>query len=414
MLTRLLFFLLTTAILPFIQAPVLAADNNSSPKHWWNVQSIDTVKYSRDLALQMNNDPNFDSVIEKQTKLIADAGATHIAIGTPYDKEFVPFSKRWVISARKHNLKVWFRGNFAGWEGWFGYKKITPEDHKKLLKEFIQTNQDLFEDGDIFTSCPECENGGPGDPRIDADPDEFRDFLIEEYKIAKEIFRLNGKQVITNYFPMNGDVARLIMNPETTRALGGVVVIDHYVSDPNQLSDDIKSIAKTSGGKVVLGEFGAPIPDIHGPMDEERQARWIQEALSKLVKIDELYGINYWTSVGGSTAIWTESLKPKPAVTVITKYFLPKTFKGYVIDESGRKIKNATILSNGKTITTNKSGEFEVPFVEENEPVTISAEGYFSQTYPAQDTTTARIEMVKIKESLLFRIKKLIYRLFFR
>jgi len=28
------------------------------------------------------------------------------------------------------------------------------------------------------------------------------------------------------------------------------------------LADDISALAKKSGGKVVLGEFGVPIPDI--------------------------------------------------------------------------------------------------------------------------------------------------------
>lgn len=381
--------------------------------NWWSVQSIDTVKYSRDVAKEKENDPEYDKIIEAQTREIANAGATHIAIGTPYDDEFTPFLRRWVGFARKYDLNVWFRGNFSGWEGWFGYEPISRTEHLELLRKFVTANGDLFESGDIFTSCPECENGGPGDPRYDTDPEGFRKFLIDEYKVARDSFRLVSKNVTTNYFPMNGDVARLIMDKETTKALGGVVVVDHYVSSPTQLAQDLRDLAKTSGGKVVLGEFGAPIPDIHGELTESEQAKWIEEALNSLVKIDDLIGINYWTSVGGSTALWTSERYAKKGVGVLSKYFIPKTFKGYVVDEAGGKIKNAELSSNEKSILSGGSGEFSMPFVDKNEPISITATGYFDQTYLAQDDSDARVVMVREKEGFFFLIKKFFYNLLF-
>ena len=59
------------------------------------------------------------------------------------------------------------------------------------------------------------------------------------------------------------------------------VVIDHYIKNPVQVSEDARFIANQSGGKVVLGELGAPIPDIHGDMTEEAQSEWIEEALEE-------------------------------------------------------------------------------------------------------------------------------------
>ncbi|MDP3888564.1 MAG: hypothetical protein Q8Q24_00825, partial [bacterium] len=98
-------------------------------KHIMEFKSIDTMKYSRDIAREKLNDPSFDKVIDTQVKNIADTGATHVAIATPYDEEFLPILKRWVSSARKYNLKVWFRGNWSGWEGWFDYPKIDRSTH---------------------------------------------------------------------------------------------------------------------------------------------------------------------------------------------------------------------------------------------------------------------------------------------
>jgi hypothetical protein len=291
------------------------------PEKRWKVAAIDTVKYSRDMAKEKAASTTFEQEIDRQVQNIANTGATHVSIGTPYDDEFIPFMSKWVASARKYGLKVWFRGNFSGWEMWFEYPRISREEHTRLVKEFISANGNLFEDGDIFTTCPECENGGPGDPRHNNDLTGHREFLINEYRISKESFRLIGKNIITNYFPMNGDVAKLVMDIETTRNLGGVVTVDHYVKDPRKISEELTELANSSGGKIVLGEFGAPIPDIHGDITEEDQADWVSETLAQLLLNTNVIGINYWTSMGGSTAIWNYDGTPKKTVDVLTRYF---------------------------------------------------------------------------------------------
>ena len=95
--------------------------NTHAQTPYWEIQSIDTMKYSRDMARERNKDMVFEKIIESVVEKIASTGATHVAIGTPYDEEFLPFLQTWVIAARKENLNVWFRGNFSGWEGWFDY-----------------------------------------------------------------------------------------------------------------------------------------------------------------------------------------------------------------------------------------------------------------------------------------------------
>lgn len=288
---------------------------------WPRFLSIDTMKYSRDLSREKLGDTLFDSVIDIQVKNIANTGATHVAIATPYDEEFYPMLKRWVLAARKYNLKVWFRGNWSGWEGWFDYPKITRAEHTRKIEEFITKHKDIFIDGDIFTACPECENGGPGDPRQTGDIAGFRKFLINEYNVTKSLFKIINKNVGSNFNSMNGDVARAVMDKQTTSALNGIVTIDHYVATPEKLLSDIREISRTSGGKIVLGEFGAPIPDINGDMDESEQAAWISKALRLLLSSETVVGINYWTNIGSSTALWNEDNTPKAAVGVIRSIF---------------------------------------------------------------------------------------------
>lgn len=287
------------------------------------VKSIDTMKYSRDLAREKNKDLSFDKVIDRQIKAIAQTGATHVAIGTPYDEEFMPFMRRWIKAARGYGLKVWFRGNLSGWEGWFGYPKVGREEGFILTEKFILDNQDLFEDGDIFTPCSECENGGSGDPRVTGDISGHRKYLIDLYSVSKNAFaKINKKEVAANYFSMNGDVAKLVMDQDTTQSLDGIVVLDHYVKSPKELTADIKSLAESSGGKIVLGEFGAPVPDIHGDMSEEEQAEWLEEVFSQFQMLPQLYGINYWVAVGGSTELWNDKGEARKAVEIIKKYYL--------------------------------------------------------------------------------------------
>jgi hypothetical protein len=294
------------------------------PKPEITIKSIDTMKYSRDIAREKENDKSFDLVIEKQIANIAQTGANYVAIGTPYDKEFVPFLKKWVEAARKNYLNVWFRGNLSGWEQWFDYPAIDRQTHTQMIKNFIKENPDLFADGDIFTSCSECENGGPGDPRITGDIKSFRNFLISEYETNVQVFKDINKEVKTGYFSMNYDVAKLIMDTSTTKALGGIVAIDHYVSSPDKLVSEAKILARNSGGKIIFGEIGVPIPDINGKMSEDQQAKWINEAFTDIFNSLDVIGVNYWVNVGGSTKIWNEDGSPRKAVAVIKKFYSPQ------------------------------------------------------------------------------------------
>lgn len=383
---------------------------SNSPERFWAVQSVDTMKFSRDTAREMLTKPEFDIVIEQQISDIAKTGATHVAIGTPYDEEFVPFLKRWVAVARKYNLNVWYRGNFSGWEGWFEYKKIGREEHLKLTEAFIKKHPDLFEDGDIFVSCPECENGGPGDPRMNGDAEGHKKFLIEEYILVKKLFADMDKHVIANYYSMNGDVARLIMDRKTTKALDGVIAIDHYVKSSRQLLTDISEYAKQSGGRVVLGEWGAPIPDIHGPMTEEEQAAYIDESFKILLESDDIEAINYWVSRGGSTELWKSENEPKLGAAALTKYFKPYVIRGTITDPNGRKLDEITITTTEKTALAS-DGEYSIGALK-GDQVTVIKQGYttatFTPFYGDDNEITYNVTLEKIDKTMWDHITDLL------
>lgn len=369
-------------------------------------QSIDTMKYSRDLAREKLKDDSFDAVIEKQVSDIAKTGATHIGIATPYDDEFLPFLKRWVDSARKHRLKVWFRGNWSGWEGWFEYSKMGREEHIQKTKKFILEHSDLFEDGDAFSSCPECENGGDGDPRQTGDVAGYRKFLIDQYLVINSSFAKINKNIRTNLFSMNGDVAKLIMDKNTTQALGGIVTIDHYVKSPEKLIFDVDLIAKNSGGGVVLGEFGAPIPDIHGDMSEEEQADWVEKVLAGLKNNKNIVGLSYWLNVGGGTEIWKEDGTVKQAVSVLEKYYELDLVYGTIYDELGDFLEGVTVKNGDRDVVSNEEGYFELKFLGELSAgeLEISKDGYITQRVQLKDDFN-KIEISLVRENKSLREK---------
>ena len=407
MLKQILVLIIIIMFMPFLtrQNPVSAQET------FWEFQSIDTMKYSRDLAREKLNDPSLNATIEKQTQQIADTGATHIAIATPYDAEFLPFLYRWVTAARRHNLQVWFRGNWSGWEGWFEYDRIDRAAHQDLTHQFIVNNPDLFADGDVFTACPECENGGPGDPRFIGDADGHRQFLIDEYHMTTRAFQEINKDVTTTFNSMNGDVARLIMDKETTNALGGVVVIDHYVASPEQLAFDIHQIANASGGAVVLGEFGAPIPDITGSMTDEEQAEWLDRALQLLVKEDRLAGLNYWVNTGGSTELWPADDPEKQGVNSITRAYSPQVYSVYVKDNTASSVSDARVVTSYGVYATDHNGYDQFPGLNAQESIVISAYG-FEEVQLTLTKPSTKIELKRSPSDMLNKLIDMIHRLF--
>lgn len=383
---------------------VRTGDVESTPATWWEFQSIDTMKYSRDLSREKINDPSFDEVIDQQVREISEIGATHVAIATPYDEEFVPMLKRWVNAARTYNLHVWFRGNFSGWEKWFGYSRISREEHTVKTQQFILNHPDLFRDGDIFTSCPECENGGPGDPRQTGDVEGHRQFLISEYRMEKEAFQKIGKQISVGYNSMNFDVASLVMDRKTTSALGGIVAIDHYVSTPDRLIRDIQTLSGMSGGKIFLGEFGVPIPDIHGKLTDKEQAQWMSDALDKLVNVPSVIGLNYWVGVGGSTEIWDGDGNPKTAVLVLRSFFNPRVLEGTVTDQYSRPIKNVKVLSSHKNTKTDLTGHFSLPIIDSDRQVSALADRYTNAELPIDKNSQYVKIIIEKKYDNLFQM----------
>nr|MDQ3009022.1 carboxypeptidase-like regulatory domain-containing protein [bacterium] len=347
-------------VIGWLAAPLPLAYAQEAPStEIWPIRSVDNMKTSRDLARAKNYDSSFDTQIEAEVSSIKALGANYIALGTPYDDEFLPFLQRWVAAARRHGLKVWFRGTFSGYEGWFEYPKdISPDQLIELSTTFILQNPDLFEDGDIFDACPECENAGHWpQPQSDA---AYNAFIFKKNKDLQVAADKSGKKIIVNYPSIIGGRVKDVVTPSTLQALGGVATIDHYAKYPANYEAYITLFRDQYQSKTLFGEVGAPIPDLHGQMSEQQQADFMDEVLQILYQNRaDVVGMNYWVYNVGTTSLYNKGNQPRRVAEVLKNYFIPGVISGTLTNDLGEPIANVPVVIKGVAETvTSESGYY--------------------------------------------------------
>lgn len=371
-----IFLVLLTRVIPF--GPQIQT--------LWKYQCIDTMKVSRDNAHFLMNDPNTPRIIDAQLTEVTNLGANCVAIDTPYDEEFVPYLTQWTKSARKKNLHVWFRGNWSSWEGWFGYPKgVSTDEHIHRTQQFIHKHSDLFRDGDIFSAIPEPENGWPNGYISQNEFSTFRKFLVDENYQVQQAFSSLGKKVETNWFSLSGGVAKSVLDKKTVNALGNIVTIDHYVQAPEEMSSYIDYFKNTLHARVVIGEFGAPIADINGEMNEKEQAEFVDAVFWEIYKHNkDVLAINYWTLTDGSTALLNSDGTPKKVTQVIKMYYKPAIITGTVVNTWHFPLHNIIIktIDGAQSVTTDFFGNFTIVVPAKNTTIVAEGNGFKTKTLP--------------------------------
>lgn len=377
--------------------------NADSESRFWKYQCIDTMKTSRDRARNWQYSTDLHHSVSKQVSLIKSMGANCIAIDTPYDAEFLPYMRSWVTEARKQDLHIWFRGNFSSWEAWFEYPKgMTSKELLPRTASFIEKNQDLFADGDIFTPAPEGENGGEFN-QVEIDEHvAFRKFLIDEYTVAKTAFAKIGKNVEVNWLSMNGGLAKRMLDKQTISQIGDTVALDHYIKTAPEMSEFITYFADKFGAKLVIGEMGAPIPDINGSMTEDEQAAFIDSLYLELFKQrDKITGVNYWVLYDSSTALINPDGTARKAAAIVKKYYQPLVIKGIVKDTFNTPLTDVPIAEKtyGQRTTTDINGAFSITIPRSSTEIMINEKAYLPQTFMIKENNTKNITVVLSKES---------------
>lgn len=382
----------------------------------WKYCSIDTMKVSRDRARAELNNQSIDTEIQKELQVIKSTGANYVTIDTPYDDEFLPYLKRWVGFARETGLHVWFRGNWSNWEGWFGYpKNMTPDDHLASTSAFIQNNPDLFEDKDIFEPCPECENAGIWDSS--GGNTKYNEFIRKQAEEDGSSFVQIGKNVVTNIESISGGRARQTLTAQTIKNLNNVVSIDHYVPDVKTMTDYVDYFSNNFDVKVVISEFGAPVPDINDSMSESQQADFVNSILDELYRENgNVIGLNYWVLSGGSTQILNPDGTKRKVFNIIRNYFSPGIIVGKVTDPLGDPVKGVKIImkDNATTVLTDSKGQYTLLIPPRTATLTATKSGYFSDSHQVKIATngatiTQNFVITPIVPSLHYQIRMLLH-----
>lgn len=380
------------------------------PDYIWRVRSIDTMKTSRDMARAELANPSFDASIEHEISLIKGLGANYVAIDTPYDDEFLPYLKRWVRIARKHDLKIWYRGNFSRYEGWFGNpKNMSPDELLVETKQFIMGHKELFEDGDIFDPCPECENAGHWpQPGRDAD---YNSFVKKKHKALQESFEAINKKVIYNWNSIIGGRAKEVLTQSTFDYLDNVVAIDHYVSDPSSYREYVEYFHKHRTN-TVISEFGAPIPTTHGPFTPQQQAEFIKHTLDILYsKKANISGVNYWVLSLGTTALYNPDYSPRPVAQVVKDYYSPAIIRGTVRNTVGDGLENVRVSTKDglNTVATDKKGFYKIVVPAGDVEIAVIGENYslkdFMMNMDNSEKTTRNVALDPIKPDAIYNLR---------
>ncbi|MDO8583522.1 MAG: hypothetical protein Q7R51_03245 [bacterium] len=268
----------------------------------WAIQSIDAMKDTKDTICGQRSDIWINQFVGKAVEL----GANYVAISTPYDSpscgNSTDYARRWVQAIRARGLNVWHRHMPLSFEGIYSVTKNNSSDYLNMISNYIKSNPDLFQPGDIFTPIPEPQNGGISGVTYCAagvcqfsSKESFNLWLRNAMTISNNAFQSIGKTGMKiGYFGFDGFVAWGDNNPDwhgiledSTIAQMGNITIDHYpelIGDA--MANDLNELkALYPNIPIIIGEWGT----VTG-QDVQNQVRTTMAA----AKNAGVQGFNYW------------------------------------------------------------------------------------------------------------------------
>lgn len=276
----------------------------------WEIRSIDAMKETKDVICGQRDMAWIEKFVDKAVEL----GANYVAISTPYENpgcgDASAYTKMWVQVIRSRGLKVWFRQMPLAFEGIYNTAKNNSSDFLSLISQYIKSNADNYQAGDIFTPIPEPQNGGIQGVTYCANyicqfssKEVFNTWLRNAMTSAETAFQSIGKsgQMKIGYFGFDGFVAWGDNNPDwdgiledaTVKQMGNIT-IDHYPElVGGTMSGDLAELeAKYPGVPIIIGEWGT----VTGLNAEQQIIDSMGAAKRPSVK-----GFNYWHMGPGGT-----------------------------------------------------------------------------------------------------------------
>lgn len=270
----------------------------------WNIQSVDAMKDTKDAICG----PRSSDWINKWLDKAVELGANYVAISTPYDDpscgSSLNYTKAWVSAIRAHGLHVWHRHMPLAFEGIYNVQKNNSSTFLDLVKNYITSNPDLFQSGDIVTPIPEPQNGGIQGVTNCANSicqfssaANFNEWLRNAMATTNDALSSIGKsgQLKVGYFGFDGFVTWGDNNPDwhgiledSTVAQMGNITIDHYPELVHEtMSQSLSALtAKYPHTPIVIGEWGT--------VTGGNTIQQIQDDMGAVKNDGNIIGFNYW------------------------------------------------------------------------------------------------------------------------
>ncbi|MGI5826256.1 MAG: PA14 domain-containing protein [Patescibacteria group bacterium] len=296
----------------------------------WEIQSVSSMKESKDRICDQRNQTFIDSWAAKAKEL----GANYVAVETPYDSpacgSSVDYTNKWVSAIRSQGLSVWHRHMPLAFEGIYDTPK-QKGDYFAMITSYIKNNKDMFREGDIFTPIPEPQNGGISGISHCAfgvcvfdNREQFNKWLRDAIDVSENAFKeigLGGKMKI-GYYGFDGFIAWGSNNPDWNGILEdatiqkmGNLAIDHYPELIGQtMEQGLREVMdRYPGVPIILSEWGST-----GNTNLEQQVLDSMGAAKRM----GVAGFNYWhMGMGGNEALVNEDFSHRSQFDEVQSFF---------------------------------------------------------------------------------------------
>ncbi len=274
------------------------------PQNSWEIKSVDAMKETKDAICGQKSLDFINTWLDKAVEL----GVNYVAISTPYDNpscgDALAYTKIWVSATRAHGLHVWHRHMPLAFEGIYSVAKNTSGASLGLIKNYIVSNPDLFQPGDIVTPIPEPQNGGIQGITNCANSicqfssaANFNQWLRDAMTTTNDALAQIGKsgQLKVGYFGFDGFVTWGDNNPDwhgiledSTIAQMGNITIDHYPELVHEtMSQGLSELtAKYPHTPIVIGEWGT--------VTGGNTVQQVEDDMGAVKQDPNVIGFNYW------------------------------------------------------------------------------------------------------------------------
>lgn len=319
-------------------APQPVAENYTQPplpttKSGFNINCVDfqiltkSDGWNQDQTKRLNEYQQYKNLLDNPTECF-------VALAVPYDN--LTKYTNYVADARTKGFKIWHRSHWNRWQGDNGTSAdMTAQEYLDDTYDFIVDNSTLFADGDLFTTCVECNNADgvnttdPFRTTGSFDFTKYNRFCRDQVTYANAAFTAIGKSVRTNLLSFSLSLLDLsgqsldsgdsgngsgFDNADMVSYFDSIITIDHYLSSTYRTgstyatpyeSDLNKIKLAFPSCRIMIGEWGFHTESAGS--DGEQYG--VYDAVSKVIRNrTDVVGLNYWNHLGQTqSSIWTDS-----------------------------------------------------------------------------------------------------------